>query len=199
MRQSEQADTRPLLAHKTITLPNPGTQICHFERICCVSCKGRVRILSPLRVPTFLLLIKATSFLGPSNQLLCFTIIRQDCQYPQSKNESIPGLENAAASAESPRTMAQPGQRVLRLRRTDRGGDPFVLLNVTSTASHPLDLKLVGTDGESVYVASSKCHKLSESPDIISSVRLRPYSLSVASFLRIFKICSLLLHRLCFY
>lgn len=69
--------------------------------------------------------------------------------------------------------MAQPGQRVLRLPRTDRGGDSFVLLNVTSAGSCYLDLKLVGTDGESVYVASSKCDKLSEHPDLISSVRLR--------------------------
>jgi hypothetical protein len=47
-----------------------------------------------------------------------------------------------------------------------------VLLNVTSAGSHPLNLKLVGTDGESVYVASSKCDKLSEYPDLISSVHL---------------------------
>lgn len=68
--------------------------------------------------------------------------------------------------------MAQPGQRVLRLRRSDRSSDSFVLLHVTNNGSHPLDLKLVGTDGESVFVASSKWHELSEYPELISSFRL---------------------------
>jgi hypothetical protein len=51
-------------------------------------------------------------------------------------------------------------QRILRLSRVDENGreeeNEFCLVNVTQTASHPLDLKLVATDGEDPFVTSSK-------------------------------------------
>lgn len=67
--------------------------------------------------------------------------------------------------------MAPPDERVLRLRRSDVDGDAFVLLNVTSSGSQSLDLKLLGTDGENVYVASSKYYRASETAIATSSSR----------------------------
>ncbi|KAL2353273.1 hypothetical protein BJ546DRAFT_982213 [Cryomyces antarcticus] len=44
--------------------------------------------------------------------------------------------------------------RVLRIRRTDVGYDSFVLVNVANNGSQPLDLKLIGTEGENPYKSS---------------------------------------------
>jgi hypothetical protein len=54
--------------------------------------------------------------------------------------------------------MADALPRVIRLPRSDlRGGqDHFVLVHVESAGKQPLDLKLVGTDGESVFSVSGK-------------------------------------------
>lgn len=45
---------------------------------------------------------------------------------------------------------------VLRLPRVESPSDEFILLNVSSTGRHSLDLKLIGTDGESVFSVSGK-------------------------------------------
>jgi len=68
--------------------------------------------------------------------------------------------------------MAEPGSRVLRVRRTDADADSFVLLNVTTAGTRPLDLKVVGTDGEDVYVAARKFFDYSQF--ILSAVRTLP-------------------------
>lgn len=49
--------------------------------------------------------------------------------------------------------MAQT--RILRFARSD-DKSAFVLVQVTPKGSKPLDLKLVGTEGEAPYVASCK-------------------------------------------
>jgi len=83
--------------------------------------------------------------------------------------------------------MDEPGSRVLRVRRTDVDTDSFVLVNVTPQGSRALDLKLVGTDGDDVYIASSKSIKLSF---ISSSVSFYKLSLVlVASFFSVFGSC----------
>lgn len=51
--------------------------------------------------------------------------------------------------------MAPTPTRVLRFARSDDTSS-FVLLQVTPKGSRPLDLKLVGTEGEAPYVASCK-------------------------------------------
>lgn len=55
--------------------------------------------------------------------------------------------------------------RVLRFARSD-DNSAFVLLQVTPKGSRPLDLKLVGTEGEAPYVASLK-------QDRVSSLRVK--------------------------
>lgn len=54
--------------------------------------------------------------------------------------------------------MADALPRVIRLPRSDLddGQGHFVLVHVESAGKHPLDLKLVGTDGESVFSVSGK-------------------------------------------
>jgi hypothetical protein len=47
-------------------------------------------------------------------------------------------------------------QHVLRLHWIDPDRESFALLHVEANGPHPLDLKLVGTDGESVFVGSGK-------------------------------------------
>lgn len=51
-----------------------------------------------------------------------------------------------------------PDQRILRLNQTDSDGNDLgsVLLCVEKDGSLPLDLKLIATDNESVYVGKSK-------------------------------------------
>jgi hypothetical protein len=46
--------------------------------------------------------------------------------------------------------------RVLRIPRIGGTEDDFILLHVSSTIRHPLDLKLIGTDGEEVYSLEGK-------------------------------------------
>jgi hypothetical protein len=46
-------------------------------------------------------------------------------------------------------------QLVLRISRSDGEDNAFVLLNITKTGSSAQDLKLVATEGESVFIASS--------------------------------------------
>ena len=83
--------------------------------------------------------------------------------------------------------MDEPGSRVLRVRRADVDTDSFVLLNVTSQGSRALDLKIVGTDGDDVYVATSKSIKL---PFISSSIHFYELSLVfVASLFSVFRAC----------
>ncbi len=50
-------------------------------------------------------------------------------------------------------------EHVLRLPRSDSVGD-YVLVNVTSNGSSPLDLKLLATEGESPYIAESELRTL---------------------------------------
>jgi len=54
--------------------------------------------------------------------------------------------------------MAAALPRVMRVPRTDLkdGQDHFVLVHVESAGKQALDLKLVGTDGESVFSVSGK-------------------------------------------
>jgi hypothetical protein len=52
--------------------------------------------------------------------------------------------------------MAEALPRVLSIPRSDLNGDQFALLHVESAGKHPLDLKLVGTDGGSVFSVSCK-------------------------------------------
>lgn len=58
---------------------------------------------------------------------------------------------------------SQAHKHVLRFRRSDSDGD-YVLVNISSTGSKPLDLKLRATEGENPYTASSKY----ENPESIS-------------------------------
>ncbi len=46
-------------------------------------------------------------------------------------------------------------ENVLRIPRSDSPGD-YVLVNVVSQRSTPLDLKLIATEGEAPYVGSGK-------------------------------------------
>ena len=48
------------------------------------------------------------------------------------------------------------GQRILRVSRVDSSESAICLLSLSSDGSNPLDLKLVGTDLESAFVATSK-------------------------------------------
>lgn len=97
-----------------------------------------------------------------------------------------------------PGAMDEPGSRVLRVRRADVDTDSFVLLNVTSQGSRALDLKIVGTDGDDVYVATSKSIKL---PFISSSIHFTSCLLFLLhhSFLCLepVKLATPLLLRLC--
>jgi hypothetical protein len=53
--------------------------------------------------------------------------------------------------------MAASLPRVLSIPRNDLNDqNQFVLVHVESAGKHPLDLKLVGTDGESVFSVSCK-------------------------------------------
>jgi hypothetical protein len=47
-------------------------------------------------------------------------------------------------------------QHVLRLCWIDPDRDSFALLHVQANGPHPLDVNLVGTDGENVFVGSGK-------------------------------------------
>lgn len=70
--------------------------------------------------------------------------------------------------------MADALPRVIRIPRSDLNDDQghFVLVHVESTGKHPLDVKLVGTDGESVFSVSCK---------LPSGSIIRPISLTVIS------------------
>ncbi|MBE7181157.1 MAG: hypothetical protein INR71_08110 [Terriglobus roseus] len=46
-------------------------------------------------------------------------------------------------------------EHVVRVRRVD-ADDAFVLLKVTRAGSQPLDVRIVGTEGASPYVATSQ-------------------------------------------
>lgn len=50
---------------------------------------------------------------------------------------------------------SQAQEHVLRVRRTDHDGE-YVLVNVSSNGSKPLDLKIRATEGENPYAASSE-------------------------------------------
>jgi hypothetical protein len=54
--------------------------------------------------------------------------------------------------------MADALPRVIRIPRSDLNDNQghFVLVHVESAGKHPLDVKLVGTDGESVFSVSCK-------------------------------------------
>jgi len=47
-------------------------------------------------------------------------------------------------------------ERVLRIRRSDVDDNSFMLVKVASSGSSTLDLKLIGTEGENVFVGSSQ-------------------------------------------
>lgn len=56
---------------------------------------------------------------------------------------------------------------VLRLPRLDQSVAGFVLLHVSSAGRRALDLKLIGTDGESVFSVSCKFgHIIDRSRDL---------------------------------
>ncbi|KAK8169411.1 hypothetical protein IWX90DRAFT_176645 [Phyllosticta citrichinensis] len=59
---------------------------------------------------------------------------------------------------------------ILRVRRTDvdaQSNQPYVLVSVQATGPHPLDLKLVATEGENVYPTSIRHEK-------VKDLQLRP-------------------------
>ncbi|KAK7533833.1 uncharacterized protein J3D65DRAFT_631501 [Phyllosticta citribraziliensis] len=59
---------------------------------------------------------------------------------------------------------------ILRVRRTDvdaQSNQPYVLVSVQATGPHPLDLKLVATEGENVYPTSIRHKK-------VKDLQLRP-------------------------
>jgi hypothetical protein len=80
--------------------------------------------------------------LSPFNFILCFTTSPADlCEYIAY----IPAMADALP-------------RVIRIPRSDldNGQDHAVLVYVESAGKHSLDIKLVGTDGESVFSVSCK-------------------------------------------
>lgn len=76
--------------------------------------------------------------------------------------------------------MAEALPRVIRIPRSDLnvndGQAHFVLVHVESTGKNPLDLKLVGTDGESVFSVSCKL-----AGSTIGHISLNPHSCAVPS------------------
>lgn len=65
-------------------------------------------------------------------------------------------------------------ERVLRVRRIDASEDEsdYVLLKVTSNGSGTLDIKIVGTEGASPFVGSSKSLRASHDAPSIDHVVL---------------------------
>jgi hypothetical protein len=63
-----------------------------------------------------------------------------------------------------------PQQRIIRVRRVDGDAAAFSLVSAASNGPHPLDLKLVATEGENAYVGSGKlpCNEvISASPALL--------------------------------
>lgn len=58
-----------------------------------------------------------------------------------------------------------PAQTILRFPQ-NRKKSAFVLVQAVSTGRHPLDLRLVGTDGFSPFVTTCKWLPLRATPDI---------------------------------
>lgn len=53
---------------------------------------------------------------------------------------------------------------LVRIPRTDAEADGFTVVQVSSTGRNPLDLKLIGTDGEDVYFVKGKVARGSTRP-----------------------------------